>query len=149
MKRNIVGLSGSIFVFVIAAVFLLSSLELPFSSEIGPGPGFWPLWLSGLLMLLALCYFYSVWKGKDSADEAPDRKSLKEMAVILGSMSLYVLLLPIIGFNLSSILFLFVLLRKGYNWYTSIGISAVTSILLFLLFTEGFATPLPVNIWGF
>lgn len=149
MKDKIMGLSGGIFVFFIAAVFFISSLDLPYSSELGPGPGFWPLWLSGLLLILSLCYIYSVWKGKDSAEEAPDRKAQKEMVIILGSMSLYVVLLPILGFNLSSMLFLFVLLRKGYNWYVSLGISAVASVLLFLLFTEGFATPLPVNIWGF
>ena len=149
MNRNIVGLSGGFFVLIVSIVFFYSSLELPYSSDLGPGAGFWPLWLSGLLIPLSLSYLYSVYKGKDSAEKAPDKKAQKEMVHILGSMGLYVALLPIIGFNLSSILFLFVFLRKGYSWYMSLGISIVTSVLLFFLFTEGFATPLPVNIWGF
>ena len=47
------------------------------------------------------------------------------------------------------ILFLFAFLRRNYRWYKSLAISCGTSILLFLLFTKGFATPLPVNMFGF
>ena len=147
--KNKVGLSGAIFAIIVSLVFLYSSLDLPYSSEIGPGPGFWPLWLSGLLVPLSLAYFYSVLKGKDSAEKAPDKKAKMDMVFILGSMGLYVLLLPYLGFNLASVLFLFVFLRQGYSWYKSLGISVLVAVSLFFLFTEGFATPLPVNIWGF
>ena len=54
-----------------------------------------------------------------------------------------------IGFNLSSILFLFAFLRRNYGWLKSLVISSVASTVLFLLFTQGFATPLPVNMFGF
>lgn len=147
--KNKVGLSGGIFVLVFSLIFFFYSLEYPYTSELGPGPGMLPVWLAGILVILAIMYLYSVFKGKDSADTAPDKAAQKEMAFILGSMSLYVFLLPILGFNLSSILFLFVFLRKGYNWYISLGISVFTSVFLYLLFTEGFATPMPVNIFGF
>lgn len=147
--KNKLGLSGGISVLIVSIIFFGYSLQYPYASDLGPGPGFWPIWLSGLLIPLSLSYIYSAYKGKDSAEKAPDKKAQKEIFFILTSMGLYVFLLPIIGFNVSSILFLFVFLRKGYNWYTSLGISVVASVFLFLLFTEGFATPLPVNMWGF
>ncbi len=143
------GISGGVFSLVVALVFFVYALEYPYASELGPGPGMFPLWLSGILILLSLMYLYSAYKGADSSEKAPDSQSQKEMLFILISMGLYVLLLPIIGFNLSSILFLFAFLRKGYPWHTSLGISIVASVILFFLFTEAFASPLPVNSFGF
>ena len=149
MTINKVGLSGSVFTLAVGVIFFAYSLQYPYESELGPGPGMLPLWLSGILIVLSLAYLASVFKGKDSAEKWPKKKSQLEMAFILGSMALFVVLLPIIGFNLSCILFLFVFLRRNYRWYTSLGISAAASLSLFLLFTEGFATPLPVNMFGF
>lgn len=147
--KNVVGLSGGIFSLIVSVVFFFSSLQLPYASEFGPGPGFWPTWLSGLLIPLSLFYIYSAYQGKDAAESMPDKKSMKQMAFILGSMAAFVLLLPVLGFNISSILFLFVFLRQGYSWPKSLAISIVVSLAIFFLFTEGFATPLPVNIFEF
>lgn len=147
--KNKVGFSGGVSVLVIGIIFFAYSLQYPYESELGPGPGMLPLWLSGILIVLALAYLYSVIIGKDSAEDWPDKKSQIEMGLILGNMSLFVLLTPVIGFVLSSILFLFIFFRRNYSWFKSLLISAGTSVLLFLLFTEGFATPLPVNMFGF
>lgn len=146
---NRVGLSGALFVLAIGVIFFGYSLQYPYESELGPGSGMMPLWLSGLLIILSLAYLAAVFKGKDSSEKWPEWKSQLEMLFILGSMSLFVLLLPVIGFNLSCILFLFAFLRRNYSWYKSLAISAFASVFLFLLFTEGFATPLPVNMFGF
>lgn len=146
---NKVGLSGGVSVLAIGVVFFVYSLQYPYESELGPGSGMMPLWLSGLLIVLATAYIVSVLKGVDSSEKWPERKSQLEMLFILGSMSLFVLLLPVIGFNLSCILFLFVFLRRSYSWNKSLAISAGASVFLFLLFTKGFATPLPVNMFGF
>jgi len=146
---NRVGLSGALFALTVGVIFFGYSLQYPYESELGPGSGMLPLWLSGILIVLSLAYLAAVFKGKDSSEKWPERKSQLEMLFILGCMSLFVLLLPVIGFNLSCILFLFAFLRRNYSWYKSLGISAFTSILLFLLFTKGFGTPLPVNMFGF
>jgi len=147
--KNKVGFSGGVSVLAIGIIFFAYSLQYPYESELGPGPGMLPLWLSGILIVLALAYLYFVIIGKDSAEDWPDKKSQIEMGLILGNMSLFVLLTPVIGFVLSSILFLFIFFRRNYSWFKSLLISAGTSVLLFLLFTEGFATPLPVNMFGF
>lgn len=146
---NKVGLGGVFFALAVGIVFFVYSLQYPYESELGPGSGMMPLWLSGILILLALAYLASVLKGKDSAEKWPARKSQLEMLFILCNMGLFVLLLPVLGFNLSGALFLFVFLRRSYPWARSLAISAGASVFLFLLFTEGFATPLPVNMFGF
>lgn len=146
---NKVGLSGGVFVLAVGLIFFGYSMQYPYESELGPGPGMLPLWLSGILIVLAVAYIVAVLKGKDSAENWPERKAQREMFFIVGSMSLYVLLLPLLGFNLSSILFLFVFFRRNYSWYKSLAIASTASLSLFFLFTEGFATPMPVNMLGF
>ena len=146
---NRVGLAGALCVLGIGLVFFIYSLQYPYESELGPGPGMMPLWLSGILIVLALAYLYAVVKGKDTAEDWPEKKAQIEMALILGNMALFVILLPVIGFNLAATLFLFVFLRRSYHWVKSLAISLGVSIFLFLLFTEGFASPLPVNAFGF
>ena len=146
---NKVGLGGAVFVLAIGVIFFGYSLQYPYESELGPGSGMMPLWLSGLLIVLSLAYLAAVFKGKDSSEKWPERKAQLEMLFILGNMALFVLLLPVIGFNLGCILFLFAFLRRNYRWYKSLAIAAGTSVFLFLLFTKGFATPLPVNMFGF
>jgi putative tricarboxylic transport membrane protein len=147
--KNKVGFSGGVSVLTIGIIFFVYALQYPYESELGPGPGMLPLWLSGILIVLSLAYLYSVILGKDSAEDWPDNKSQIEMGLILGNMSLFVLLTPVIGFVLSSILFLFIFFRRNYHWFKSLMISAGASVFLFLLFTKGFASPLPVNMFGF
>jgi putative tricarboxylic transport membrane protein len=148
-KIDKLGLGGGIFVLTVAVVFFVYSLQYPYSSELGPGAGMLPIWLSGLLILLALAYIFSVYKGTDSGEEMPDKKAQKEMLFILASMGLFVLLMPVLGFNLNCTLFLFAFLRRGYKWYTALAISVGASVFLYLMFTKGFGTPMPTNMFGF
>lgn len=148
MKSNL-GIWGGLSVLFFAIIFFVYSLEYPYSDELGPGPGFLPVWLSGLLIILSLIYIYEAYRGKDSAESMPAREAQKTMAFILMTMILYVVFLPLIGFNLTSTMFLFALLYKAYNWYTSLAISIVTSTFLFLLFAKFLDVQLPVNALGF
>ena len=146
---NRVSLSGGIAILAIAGVFFAYSLQYPYESELGPGSGMLPLWLSGLLIILAVVWIISALRGKDSSEKWPEKAAQNEILFILAAMSAFVLFLPWLGFNITSIAFLFVFLRRNYPWYKSLSISAVASILLFLLFTQGFSSPLPVNSLGF
>lgn len=146
---NKVGLSGAISSLLVALGFFFYSLQYPYHSELGPGPGMLPLWLSGILILLSLTYLHSVWKGTDSSEEMPDKKAQREMLFILTSMGLFVLLLPVLGFNIAGSLFLFMFLRRAYTWYTSLAISVGATVFLYLMFTVGFGTPMPHNVLGF
>jgi putative tricarboxylic transport membrane protein len=144
-----VGLGGALFVLAIGLTFFIYSFQYPYGSELGPGPGMLPRWLSGILVLLALAYLYAVIKGKDTSEAWPEKKATLEMGFILGNMALFVISLPIIGFNLAGTLFVFLFLRRNYRWYKALAISVASSVILFLMFTKGFASPMPVNMFGF
>jgi hypothetical protein len=64
-------------------------------------------------------------------------------------MIMYVILLPVAGFVISSIIFLSAMLAKGYKWHANLAISTAVSISLFVLFTIFLEVQLPVNAWGF
>ncbi|HEX2924303.1 MAG TPA: tripartite tricarboxylate transporter TctB family protein, partial [Chloroflexota bacterium] len=47
-------------VFILFSAFIArDSMELKFYTALGPGPGFFPFWLSVLMMILAAMMFYN------------------------------------------------------------------------------------------
>ena len=57
---NRVGLSGALFALTIGVIFFGYSLQYPYESELGPGSGMMPLWLSGLLIVLSGSFEFRV-----------------------------------------------------------------------------------------
>lgn len=149
MKKLSAGVWGGMTVLAIGGIFLGYSLTYTYSSDIGPGPGFFPTWLSGGLVGLAAIYLYEALRGKDSYEGLPDKKGLMNILFILMCMALYALFLRILGFNVCSAAFLFALLFKAYRWWVNLAISIGTVIFLFVLFQPLLGVQLPVNALGF
>lgn len=149
MKKPAAGVWGAVAVLAAGGVFFFYSLAYPYTSEIGPGPGFFPLWLSGLLLVLGLFYLAAGLRGKDSAERMPDARGFRKILFILGSMALYVLLLPLLGFVAASALFLFALLFRAYKPPVNAAVSVGTSVFLYLLFAVFLGVKLPLNALGF
>ena len=141
--------AGIVLVFL-SMIFLAESFAYEYTGDFGPGPGFFPTWLSGILLVLSLVYLYqSVRSSTHDGDPMPSRKAQKKILIILGCMALYLILLPYLGFVLSSTVFLFLLLFKGYKWYTNLLISVAASLILFVVFDQLLGVQLPVNGLGF
>lgn len=78
----------------------------------------------------------------------PSGKALKGVLFLLGCMVLFVVLLPNLGFIVSSTLFLFALLYKAYKWYINLLTSAGVSVFLYVLFDTVLEVRLPVGVLG-
>ncbi|MDU4961779.1 MAG: tripartite tricarboxylate transporter TctB family protein [Sporomusaceae bacterium] len=141
-----VGIGGGVGVLLFALIFFGYSLQYPYKGDLGPGPGFFPLWLSGILIILSLVYIYEAWRGQDSAETMPGSQGRKNILFILITMILYLILLPLAGFIPASILFLFPLLYKSYRWQVSLAIAVGMSLLLYVLFSVLLEIQLPG--WG-
>ncbi|MEH7384222.1 tripartite tricarboxylate transporter TctB family protein [Bacillus sp. JJ1521] len=151
MKKLNSGVWAGTVLLIISIIFLIESFKLPYKNEMGPGPGpgFFPIWLSGTMVILSIIYLLNSAKKGNKDENWPKGEALKNILLIIFSMCIFIILLPAIGFVLTSLIFLLLLLYKAYKWYISLAISAGLSICLFLLFKNVLGVPLPVNGLGF
>jgi len=148
MKKKLqAGAWAGIVFLAIGILFFAYSLIYPYSSEVGPGSGFFPIWISGFLIILALIYIYESVKGNDSAEEIT-RESFTKVLMIVIFMVLFVLFLPIAGFNISGTAFLFAMFFKSYGLVKNLIISLVSTLAIYFLFLL-LGVQLPLNALGF
>jgi len=148
MKKKLqAGAWAGIVFLAIGILFFGYSLIYPYSSEVGPGSGFFPIWISGFLIVLALLYIYESVKGSDSAEEIT-RESFRKVLMIIIFMVLFVLFLPIAGFNISGVAFLFAMFFKSYGAVKNLIISLVSTLAIYFLFLL-LGVQLPLNALGF
>jgi hypothetical protein len=119
-------------------------------SKYGPGPGLFPLWISGIFIVISVLYIIeSIRKEGVSVNEVlPKGKDLNYILKIMGSIALFIILAPYAGYSIASIVMLFVLFYGKYKWYSGLGIAIVTTVILFLIFQTYLRIPLPLNALG-
>ncbi|HWR11300.1 MAG TPA: tripartite tricarboxylate transporter TctB family protein [Rectinemataceae bacterium] len=148
MKKKLqAGAWAGIVFLAIGILFFAYSLIYPYSSEVGPGSGFFPIWISGFLIVLALIYIYESVKGNDSAEEIT-KESFKKVLMIIIFMVLFVLFLPVAGFNISGTAFLFAMFFKSYKLAKNLIISVISTLAIYFLFLL-LGVQLPLNALGF
>ena len=148
MRKINSGVVGGFCFLLFSLVFFFLSFELPYTSLAGPGPMFFPVWLSAIMGVLSLVYIVQSLhqrKGLESAEGRPQ----KLVAFVCLCLFLFVFILDYAGFVAASTAFLFSLLYKSYKWYASLVIALVVSVCLFLLFGPALGLQLPVNALGF
>lgn len=147
--RNAGVWSGSI-VLVFATVIFYQALSLDYSTPLGPGPGFFPRWLGGLLIILALAYIWDSIKNEviPLAELFPRGKALENIVATLLGMVLFLVVVSFTGFVVAGTMLLFIMLRPEYRWYKALGISLGISLLLLIVFQSILGVPLPVNDFG-
>lgn len=131
--------------------------------KLGPGPGFFPLVLGSLLGFLSLLWIVqelNTKPGTPPADSqaplmAPDSVAVpqeqevplgwRSAAAIVGSLVVLAILMPLIGYQLSMLLFLIFHLKVlgRRRWLLTSLVSVVGSIGVFVLFTRVLTVNLP------
>lgn len=134
-----------------AAIIFKESLTYEYYGKIVPGPGLFPVWMSGLLLLLSAIYIIDSIKSKPIAlkDILPTGKGLKKVLALFGAMILFILLVPYTGFLIASLIMLLILFSLDYKWYSSIIISCIVSGIAFYVFKNLLSVPLPAGPFGF
>jgi putative tricarboxylic transport membrane protein len=148
-KLGNAGAWGGSVVFAFAAVVFWKSLSLKYFTQYGPGPGMFPRWLSGILILISLIYIWqSLKKGVHFRDILPKGRAMGSILTVLGSLLLFMLILGVTGFTVASTLMLFLIMVREFKWFSALAIALVASVLIFIIFRYVFSIPLPVNIFG-
>ncbi|MBI2181945.1 MAG: tripartite tricarboxylate transporter TctB family protein [Deltaproteobacteria bacterium] len=131
----------------------IEALNLPYVSEFGPGPGFFPLWigigLTLLSLLLILANFFAL--TPDESRERQSRLSIGRALVGWSGLILAIGLLQWLGFGLSLALltlFLILVLERRPLW-TALSVAIGLALGFHVIFVLALGLSLPSGPWGF
>lgn len=142
-------------VLLLVALFVaFESLQLKYYSSLGPGPGFFPLWLSIFLGVLAVMMLLKATLGKSDPmpeDFIPSRTGVIRMGVVALSLIGTTLFIEPIGFSLAMLpMYLVLLYTFGQRSLLTISLVALAgSFGVDYIFVNLLRVPLPKGILGF
>lgn len=156
-SKNLLALVTAGILLVVSILMAIRSASLGYWESLGPGPGFFPLCLALMLGSLSLVWGLRQWRdghvaagpagptAKDNEQEQPN--NIKQIAAIVGSLVVLALVLEVLGFQLSMLLFLIFHLRiLGHRrWLLTLVLSVAGSFGLFILFTKVLSIFLPAS----
>jgi hypothetical protein len=148
-------MAASIVVFLFGAVTLLFSLQLPMGTLHMPGSGFFPFLLGLLLMGLAACQTFLVWRrtGAGTAESPAEGQatgSARQVVIFMGIIALATAALELLGFPLVAFLLMLALLKLlgVRRWRDSVLISLLTAGASYILFVRWLQIPMPTGWLG-
>lgn len=153
VHRNLV---SSLFWAGIGVVFCLGSLRYGFGSAGVPGAGFLPfltglslLGLSTLNLLLAISKDRSRPSPPPAPPDYPAKDKAKRILAALGAFLFYVVALERLGFVITSIVFMTVIIALDYRkWPFVLLASCSFTALFYTLFRLVLRVPLPLGVLG-
>jgi putative tricarboxylic transport membrane protein len=143
--------------FCLLAIFLaalVTSLGYSLTDALGPGPGFFPFWLSLIGALLTVAIFAQATWGSLASDAAarilPERRAGLQGAAVLIALALAAAGFERLGFRLTMLPFIAVLLvLLGARSLLAIALTAIAgSFGVFHVFYYWLKVPLPLGTFG-
>lgn len=150
MSKQNAGVWVGLIILIFSSFIFIQAINLDYFNKYGPGPGLFPIWLSGMLIVLSIIYIWLSIK-KDIyffSKIIPKGKSFGNILSVILALLIFMVIINFTGFIIASTVLLFILLSREYKWYWALGVSIFTSIILFLIFKVFFAIPLPVSMFG-
>ncbi|MCI2257241.1 tripartite tricarboxylate transporter TctB family protein [Domibacillus sp. DTU_2020_1001157_1_SI_ALB_TIR_016] len=127
------------------------SLKYPYYGEYGPGPGLFPLWLSGLMGLFSILFILDSLRKNNKimfSEVLPKGAALVGVLKVVLSIFLFILISPFLGYIVSSIIVMLILLMPDFKWKISLSTAASVTIVLYVVFNLILDIPLPTNMLG-
>jgi len=152
MKRYHFG--SFLFLLLLGLFVSFEARKLEVGKIFNPGAGFFPFWLSvGLIIVSAVLIIKSVFERDQPSSEFKGLwrgLAWKKNLFVLGALFLYVFLLEILGYVISTFLLMLFLFRaiKAQSWIVMIAGSAFTSLSTYFLFKFWLQVQFPVGILG-
>ena len=130
---------------------LVQSWALSLRDQLGPGPGFFPFWLSLIGAVLAVILFIQVRGWPDAEGSVmPDRAACGRIGAVFAALVVATALIDPLGFRLTFLAFnAFVLVALGVRNAWAITLFAgAGSFGVFHVFDRWLQVPLPVGVLG-
>ena len=140
-----------------AALFVFAiwkSASLPLRDALGPGPGFFPLWLGMIGGVLALLLMLEVTRQRDDsaplATLVPEKAASLRIAAVLGLLALAIFAFEPLGFRLTALVFTALLLPAlgARSLVAGIPFVLCASFGVFHVFYYWLKVPLPIGMFG-
>jgi putative tricarboxylic transport membrane protein len=127
------------------AFFAFESLRLSLRDALGPGPGFFPFWLSVAGGMLGIWLLIQLHRGRLGIESENLRFELRGVALVLAGLVVATALLEWLGFRLAMLLLLvYLLVVLGVRNWLAIALFALAgSFGVFHLFSGLLKVPLP------
>jgi putative tricarboxylic transport membrane protein len=127
------------------AFFAFESLRLSLRDALGPGPGFFPFWLSVAGALLVFFLMLQLSRGRIDFENPTLKFELRPVALVLGGLIVATALLEAIGFRLAMLgLLPYLLFVLGVRNWLALGLFTLAgSFGVYHLFSGLLKVPLP------
>ena len=127
---------------------------LPYYTRLGPGPGFFPRWLCGILALLALGVIARATWGRDDAASRiplPIGRPPGGSSASSRRCSRWRLVTTTLGFRLTMLAFYLAVIGAlgRWRWVETPVLAVLGSFATYYVFVQWLRLPLPVGILGF
>ena len=146
--------AASLFFLVLSIFVLIHSFEYSYSDRLGPGPGFFSVWLGIVTGSLSLALLLQSSLSKnlftDSTDLIPDRSGVLRILLILIALIGVIAFLNILGYRICMLLFLALLppALGARNWLIILLLALAGSFGIFHIFYYWLKLPLPIGVFG-
>lgn len=131
------------------ATVLLAWLDLPYTADFSPGPGFLPFWLGVGMTLCAVPVIVIELRRADRSGEFFRPETVKSAKVLMLVVVVF-LLLPVFGFSAGLALITGggMRLMGKHSWGSCMVIVIVTAVAIHYLFGQWLSIPLPEGMIG-
>lgn len=133
-------------------IYVISvAVKLPYVSDVGPGPGFFPLWLGIGLVLFASSLIFATFSSSRTKAKVQSWQLMARSLSGWLALMIAIALLGRIGFLLSFIIltiFLIVALDRRPA-LLAIGVGVALAVVFYLVFVVALDVSLPKAAWGF
>ncbi len=137
-------------VFFLAVVILWQGRGLSFGSLHAPGPGFFPMLIAAVLVILSLFLIIPAAKGVSEENPLSAHSTIR-MLVVFAALVAYFFFLEYLGFVIISFLlmaFLFLWVARQ-KWYFALSSAVICIGLAYILFDVLLKSNLPRGVFGF
>ncbi len=138
---------------LLSALVVQQSLRLQYYTSLGPGPGFFPLWVGGAVGVMgALTLYQATFRPSEPMpdDFVPSSAGYLRMGAIVLSLVGAVVLMDPLGFRLTMLAFLVVLLSAlgRQNILVTALVALTGSFGVYFAFVEWLKVVLPIGVLG-
>ncbi|MDJ0857988.1 MAG: tripartite tricarboxylate transporter TctB family protein [Dinoroseobacter sp.] len=149
MRRGEISLAGLLALFSIYLMWKATELPIGYIRGQGPGGGFWPFWLSAVMLLSCIAIAINWWRGTSPASQSDeplmDDFGWRTIFLVGGGVVAFVALISIVSMYGAIALFLLYYLRflGRHSWWLTLLIAIGLPIVLFFFFEGAMMISMP------